>query len=1718
MKKIYNINMLWKTSKLLNLVMLSLLLCFFTFNGKAQYCYPTYNNGTGSGDYISLVNIAGTTLNNSSLGAGNPYYTLFPATGNSTGTLTIGSSYTINVAGGTFGTSYISAWGDWNQDGVFDASEYIATSPNAGNQTNVVLISGFTIPVSAVAGATRIRFRENDTYPGPGATEACGPTSLSAYGEGEDYTVYLASSVNCAAVPAAGNATASQTLVCAGASFNLGLIGNSANTAGLSYQWQFSPTGTVWTNLGTAQSNALYYINNLPSTTYYHCVITCTGTAQSATSTAVNVTFNPLINCYCTPSYSWNCSGDNFTSFSLANLTAQTTSCTPGTGYTDMTTDVPSHINLNAGVTYTLNANTSYSGSGGAAAVGVWIDYDHNGVFASNEFTYLGYGQPSYTTSLTVPLTSPSGAVRMRLKMDANFANSGTQLDPCNNNNLSNYGQTADYLVNITSVPSCSAAPNAGNATSTQTLVCPMVSYVLDVAGSSLATGLNYQWQVSPNGPAWSNIGTAQNTTQLSVSTQSSTQHYRCIVTCTSSASSGTSTPVVVTSNVLVNCYCTPGYTWNCSGNNYVNFSLANLSTQTNTCSPSGFTDMTATVASNINMTSGITYTLTAVTANNNLGGNASMGAWIDYDHNSVFDANEFIFLGYGAAGTYTNTITLPLTTAAGPVRMRLVLDANNSPTYIYPCSNTNSSAYGQILDYLVNISAAPLCTGSAVAGNATSTQSTVCTAQAFTLDLLNNGAVLGVSYQWQSSLNGTTWLNLGNASTSPTYYMTSQTTAAQYRCVLTCTNSAGTSTSTPVSVNQNLFSTCYCAPANIYCGNTHLTDATLAGTSNTGLTCNTGYENLTATATTATITAGNTYTLAAGVSSTMNASLIGAWIDFDQNGIFDSYEYTTIGTSTVNGTYTVSNVIPVPFTAIAGITTMRLQLESDNSLVPAILDPCATPTGNGHILDLPVFVVGAPSCSGTPVAGTTVADVATTCFNTSFGLNLTGNGQVSGATYQWQYSPNGTLWTNLAPAQNHVPYTVTGQTYATYYRCVITCAISTLSQTSTPVNVGQNAATACYCIPTGMDCSLNDEIDRVVFGTINNLSGCTPNGYADYTATSFTPATTATIVAGTAYSMTVTLGSYITENVSVWIDYDHNGSFDNSEYTFIGSSVGSGNFTITGNINITPSALNGLTRMRVRNVRNTPFVSGDACLIPTGPPLRQMGPGSSANGETEDYSVYILPADCSGNAITGGLNVSASSPTVCPSASLTLDITGTVPGYTGLTYQWQESPTGSGYTNTGSASSTTSVTTFPTQSNYYICNILCHGSPAATTSTVYVAISAPTITTTASAYTVCPAESVTVTANGATSYTWTTNNVTTASTVFTPTVTSIFPVKGLGTGGCIGNGSILITVKPATNISGTITTGGSTAVAGNAILYKYEPFFTKFDSVAFQPIAGNGAYNFPTINYGIYIVKAVPVTSTLQVTYGSSSISWLSAATITHSCSTADVQNINVIPLTILPPGPGTLSGTIYEGNGFGHRPDSPYSPLAPGQPIGGIVVKGGKNPGGSMFTQTTTGANGTYTLSGLPINTGGAGDNYFILVDIPGLDTNHTYYRQITISNNAFINLDFEVDSAKINPIQGGFTGILTLAGVAGGVSIYPNPANQKVTVSYNLMENSTVKIELYDLLGRSVKTVVQQGEQSSGQHTYSVSLSDLTAGMYFVKLRINNSETLVKLFVTN
>lgn len=81
--------------------------------------------------------------------------------------------------------------------------------------------------------------------------------------------------------------------------------------------------------------------------------------------------------------------------------------------------------------------------------------------------------------------------------------------------------------------------------------------------------------------------------------------------------------------------------------------------------------------------------------------------------------------------------------------------------------------------------------------------------------------------------------------------------------------------------------------------------------------------------------------------------------------------------------------------------------------------------------------------------------------------------------------------------------------------------------------------------------------------------------------------------------------------------------------------------------------------------------------------------------------------------------------------------------------------------------------------------------------------------------------------------------------------------------------------------------------------------------------------------------------------------------------------------------------------------------------------------------------------------------------------------------------------------------------------GLRIYPNPASEYVFLQYELSSSSEIKIELFDIAGRSIKTLVD-GKQTSGKHLQIANVKELSLQIYFVKISSGNQSATRKLFV--
>ena len=67
---------------------------------------------------------------------------------------------------------------------------------------------------------------------------------------------------------------------------------------------------------------------------------------------------------------------------------------------------------------------------------------------------------------------------------------------------------------------------------------------------------------------------------------------------------------------------------------------------------------------------------------------------------------------------------------------------------------------------------------------------------------------------------------------------------------------------------------------------------------------------------------------------------------------------------------------------------------------------------------------------------------------------------------------------------------------------------------------------------------------------------------------------------------------------------------------------------------------------------------------------------------------------------------------------------------------------------------------------------------------------------------------------------------------------------------------------------------------------------------------------------------------------------------------------------------------------------------------------------------------------------------------------------------------------------------------------VALYPNPANDYVTAEFALAETTEIKIEVVDMLGRSVRDMGAQS-YAPGTHDFTLNTSDLTVGTYMMRM---------------
>ena len=291
----------------------------------------------------------------------------------------------------------------------------------------------------------------------------------------------------CTGTPTGGTVSSTTSSTCPDVNFVIQLNGASQGD-GITYQWQSSTDGTNFTNIVGATNPSLTTSQNLDS--YYQCIVTCIPSGQSGTSASQLITTQSFTNCYCS-SNATTTFNEEILNVKLGSLNnSSTCSSTGGPGsissqYSNYTTTVaPPNLALTS--TYLLSVSVGTCGTNNNNMTKAYIDFNQNGLFSDPGEMVFSSATPAVganliNTNIAIPANALLGQTRMRIiTVQTSFAST---INPCG---TYSWGETEDYLVNITPAPTCPQPTNIS---------------VLDAANNSALLqwtngGNETQWQI----------------------------------------------------------------------------------------------------------------------------------------------------------------------------------------------------------------------------------------------------------------------------------------------------------------------------------------------------------------------------------------------------------------------------------------------------------------------------------------------------------------------------------------------------------------------------------------------------------------------------------------------------------------------------------------------------------------------------------------------------------------------------------------------------------------------------------------------------------------------------------------------------------------------------------------------------------------------------------------------------------------------------------------------------------------------------------------------------------------------------------------------------------------------------------------------------------------------------------------------------------------------
>lgn len=636
-----------------------------------------------------------------------------------------------------------------------------------------------------------------------------------------------------------------------------------------------------------------------------------------------------------------------------------------------------------------------------------------------------------------------------------------------------------------------------------------------------------------------------------------------------------------------------------------------------------------------------------------------TLGSWQSYDVTPA--------AGFWRGGHYANNFINP-----DPARPMDMQRSNNIPQ--------------------IQFQFEPLCTGTPEAGTV---PAVITNCSPFVLVSTGAAEHAGIKGQWESAPAGTnSWSPVAGAINARSLLEVPPKTATDYRYRVTCTATGLSAASDIIQTTMQPADDCYCIPTN----NGFYAPGAIPYFYTSGALQNVSTIEEKDTKDRYTDYTDHTIAQLAG-DSVVFQTLIGKgwklsiWVDWNQDGDFtDEGELVFFDGLPNGGTITAS--FKVPENALPGRTRMRVGIVWSSQFAY----PCPQYNETAAREDYSFEVVPRTACTGKPDAGT-VADH----FNIprARAFTLATKGQSAGVGYglvgQWQYRNVGESdWFSIEGATGTAHHVEVSPVKETYYRYILTCVASGLSDTSnTATFTSAEPQYADVVIPPNNPASFQIK-HFSTSGGVQNISHAGAGGPGGDNTNMVAAQKPGHVISFTGYTSRHR-GTFV-----IYVDWNQDGDFNSEAYGVKDVDI-EGDSMYRGSFPVPHFAKPGQTRMRLIFKNNNTFVGGILA---------------------RDYTFEVLESNCSDVTFPATANALSATSKLYGSGDISLNLSTQLPLATGLNYQWQSSTDGQTWSDIGPPQSGAGKkVTNVTETTRYRAQVYCGGTLQFTSDPVLITV-----------------------------------------------------------------------------------------------------------------------------------------------------------------------------------------------------------------------------------------------------------------------------------------------------------------------------------------------------------------------------------------------------------